>query len=129
MRYWVAGQRIRARSCWCEHRPSLDEILDDPLIRAVMDADGVDREELAAILLSTSAKRRAAVHPSITPERVYEAVERAHFSIGYHGICIACGAEVERIAPDAERGRCESCGARAAFGADLLLLLVDQHDP
>ena len=28
---------------WCHREPTLDEILSEPIIRAVMEADGVDR--------------------------------------------------------------------------------------
>ena len=35
---------------WCHREPTLEEILSDPLTRAVMEADGVDRHELEAML-------------------------------------------------------------------------------
>ena len=56
---------------WCHREPTLEEILSDPLTRAVMEADGVDRHELEAMLrqagrnLPPAARRRArgsAVH-------------------------------------------------------------------
>jgi hypothetical protein len=44
------------------HRePTLDEILSDSIVRALMEADGVDRQDLAATLRLTGRKlvRRA----------------------------------------------------------------------
>ena len=39
--------------------PSLEDILSDPIIRAVIDADGVDANELDAMLRQVARKRRA----------------------------------------------------------------------
>lgn len=38
------------------------------------------------------------------------------------GFCVSCGAEAYSVEPDARRYRCESCGERAVFGAEELLL-------
>jgi hypothetical protein len=35
---------------WCHREPTLDEILSDSITKAVMEADGVDPQELAATL-------------------------------------------------------------------------------
>jgi hypothetical protein len=35
---------------WYHREPTLEEILSDPLTRAVMEADGVDRHQLEAML-------------------------------------------------------------------------------
>jgi hypothetical protein len=35
---------------WCHREPTLDEILSDSITKAVMEADGVDPQELAASL-------------------------------------------------------------------------------
>jgi hypothetical protein len=35
---------------WSYQEPSLDEILSDSIIRALMEADGIDPQELAATL-------------------------------------------------------------------------------
>jgi hypothetical protein len=35
---------------WCRREPTLKEILSDSIIRAMMDADGVDPDELEAML-------------------------------------------------------------------------------
>ncbi len=40
--------------------PTLDEILSDPIVRALMEADGVDRQELEA-MLSRIARRSSVV--------------------------------------------------------------------
>lgn len=39
--------------------PSLEDILADPIIQAVIDADGVDANELGAMLRQVAHKRRA----------------------------------------------------------------------
>jgi hypothetical protein len=41
--------------------PTLEEMLSDPIVRAVMEADGIDPQELAATLTQTGRKlaRRA----------------------------------------------------------------------
>jgi hypothetical protein len=41
---------------WCHGEPTLDEILSDSIVRAVMEADGVDPRELAATLKQTGRK-------------------------------------------------------------------------
>jgi hypothetical protein len=38
--------------------PLLDEMLADPIVRALMVADGVDREELTALLRAVARPRR-----------------------------------------------------------------------
>ncbi len=40
----------RARPCWSETPLSIEEVLTDPIISAVMKADRVSREELALLL-------------------------------------------------------------------------------
>ena len=35
---------------WCLDEPSIGELLSDPIVRAMMDADGVESAQLAAIL-------------------------------------------------------------------------------
>jgi hypothetical protein len=61
------------------------------------------------------------MHPSITVERVANAVERRMLTLDNPGFCIACGAEAMGCEPDARRLQCESCGERRVFGADELL--------
>ena len=36
--------------CWVPHEPGVAEMLDDPVVKAIMRADGVDRDDLAAAL-------------------------------------------------------------------------------
>ena len=64
------------------------------------------------------------LHPSITGERVAEAVERELTSLDNPGFCLACGAEAEGCEPDAEQYECESCGAAAVYGAQEILLAI-----
>jgi len=66
----------------------------------------------------------ARVHESITLDRFMEAVERAQSSLDNPGFCTACGEETDGCEPDAERYECESCGARAVFGAEQLLMAM-----
>ena len=60
----------------------------------------------------------AKLHESITLDRIMAAVEEDD----YLGFCIACGAEHDSVEPDARKYQCESCNARAVFGAEELLL-------
>ncbi len=39
------------------------------------------------------------------------------------GFCLACGAEVSGIEPDARKAVCESCGEPEVFGAEEMLFL------
>jgi hypothetical protein len=40
------------------------------------------------------------------------------------GFCIACGAQVCGVEPDAREYECESCGAAKVFGAEELLFMM-----
>lgn len=62
------------------------------------------------------------LHPSVTVDRVMEACERAMSSLDNPGFCAACGEEAEGCEPDARGYECESCGRRAVYGAEELLL-------
>ena len=64
------------------------------------------------------------VHPSITVERVCEAVERHNTSLDNPGFCLSCGQEAEGCEPDAEGYECEACGEPAVYGADNLLIYI-----
>ena len=62
-------------------------------------------------------KHKLEIHPSITHERVMEAVEQYEFSLDNPGFCITCGEDAEGCEPDAEFYECENCGAPSVFGA------------
>ncbi|HZU91408.1 MAG TPA: hypothetical protein VE993_19305 [Stellaceae bacterium] len=66
----------------------------------------------------------AHIHPSITVERVAEAVERELATLDNPGFCLACGAEAEGVEPDAEQFTCESCGEAAVYGAAEILVAI-----
>jgi hypothetical protein len=66
----------------------------------------------------------AHIHPSITADRVTEAVERQFTSLDNPGFCLACGAEAEGCEPDAQQYECESCGAAAVYGAEEILIAI-----
>ncbi len=63
-------------------------------------------------------------HPSITLERVMEAVERGHTSLDNPGLCIACGKDADGCEPDARAYECECCGRNAVYGAEELLMTL-----
>ena len=62
------------------------------------------------------------LHPSITSERVCDAVSRETFGTDNPGFCIACGHEQEGCEPDARDYECEACGEKQVFGAAELLV-------
>ena len=64
------------------------------------------------------------LHPSITPERVIDAVERRMFTFDNPGFCVACGDDAEGVKSDARRYKCEHCGKKAVYGAEELLLMM-----
>jgi hypothetical protein len=64
------------------------------------------------------------IHPSVTIDRVQDAVERAMFSLDNPGFCIDCGHEAEGCEPDARKYQCESCGEHQVYGAEELLLMM-----
>jgi hypothetical protein len=63
-------------------------------------------------------------HKSITAETVMEAVERSSRSLDNPGFCLACGAEIEGVEPDACGYDCEACGQPQVYGAEGLLLFI-----
>jgi predicted RNA-binding Zn-ribbon protein involved in translation (DUF1610 family) len=65
----------------------------------------------------------AHIHPSVTAERVVEAVERELTSLDNPGYCLACGAEAD-CEPDAEQYTCDSCGQPAVYGAQEILIAI-----
>ena len=64
-------------------------------------------------------------HPSLTFERVEDAVEREMFDLDNPGFCLICGAEADGCEPDARNYQCATCGAHQVFGAAELLLMME----
>jgi hypothetical protein len=64
------------------------------------------------------------MHPSITADRIIEAVEGQMFGLDNPGFCIKCGSDQEGCEPDARKYPCEACGERAVYGAQELLLMT-----
>jgi len=62
------------------------------------------------------------IHPSVTSERVCEAIERSHRGLDNPGFCLACGEEQDGCEPDAEEYKCEICGERQVYGAEEILI-------
>ena len=63
-------------------------------------------------------------HPSITVDRVAEAVERRMTTLDNPGFCLACGEEAMGCEPDAREYECECCGERQVYGSDELLIMM-----
>ena len=62
------------------------------------------------------------MHPSITADRVVDAVERRMRSLDNPGFCVLCGEDADGCEPDARKYPCEHCGKRGVFGAEELLI-------
>ena len=60
------------------------------------------------------------IHKSITTDRILEVLEDHDDEM--RGCCVSCGEDAYSVEPDAERYRCESCGVKAVYGAEQLLL-------
>lgn len=76
-------------------------------------------EEIHAELARIDAAVNAGI---IKKDAVHEAAETALFTDSNPGFCIECGVEHSDCEPDMRDGECESCGARAVFGAQELIL-------
>ena len=63
------------------------------------------------------------IHPSITQERIIDAVQRHDTTLDDPGICLACGADVDGVEPDARGYECEVCGESYVYGAEELLIM------
>lgn len=64
------------------------------------------------------------IHPSITADRVMEAIERSMTSLDNPGFCLACGADADGCEPDARGYDCEACEKPRVFGAEELLIYL-----
>lgn len=62
--------------------------------------------------------------PGIGMDELMTAVSESQVGMSDVGFCLACGAEVYQIEPDARRCRCESCGERRVYGAEEILIRV-----
>jgi hypothetical protein len=58
----------------------------------------------------TIAGELADMHPSITPERIINAVERCMTTLDDPGFCLHCGTDADGCEPDAQHYKCDSCG-------------------
>jgi hypothetical protein len=68
----MAKGRGEMRMMWCFHEPELEDMLADSIVRAVMDADGVDPHALAATLKETAVLWRAARSKSAAGYRPHQ---------------------------------------------------------
>ena len=64
------------------------------------------------------------IHPSITKERLHNAVEEQMFGTENPGFCISCGDYHDGCEPDAENYPCYGCGKKKVFAAEALLMRV-----
>ncbi len=60
----------------------------------------------------------------VSIEAVTDAVERSMIGTENPGFCVKCGEEADGCEPDARNYKCESCGERAVFGAEELLIYI-----
>lgn len=63
-------------------------------------------------------------HPSITADRLMEAVQREMFGTENPGFCTACGEEQEGCEPDARNYECDNCGAHKVSSPHVLLGII-----
>jgi Zn finger protein HypA/HybF involved in hydrogenase expression len=56
------------------------------------------------------------------PNMTQREAEKLMVSDEMLGWCLGCGSEQEPVEPDAERYRCESCGAMKVYGIEQLVL-------
>lgn len=64
------------------------------------------------------------VHPSLTYEKIQDAVELQIISTENLGFCIACGHEQDGCEPDAKEYECDNCGQKKVYGAEELLMMM-----
>lgn len=58
----------------------------------------------------------------LTLQRICDAIEQGRATLGNPGFCLACGAEVEGVEPDAREYECELCGESQVYGAEELAI-------
>ena len=68
------------------------------------------------------------IHPSVTSERVLDALERYRLALDNPGICVVCGADADGVEPDAREYICEVCDSPGVYGAEELLMMGVAHD-
>jgi hypothetical protein len=71
--------------------------------------------------------REPKLHPSITMERVIDAVQRETTTLDNPGFCLACGEEAMECEPDAREYECEGCGERQVYGAAEILVMFEHQ--
>ena len=64
------------------------------------------------------------INPSITVDRIMDALERQMTTLDDPGFCLACGNEQGGCEPDARHYKCEACGENQVWGAEELLLRI-----
>ena len=64
------------------------------------------------------------IHPSITTDRVVQAVEESMIGLENPGFCLACGEDADGCEPDARNYPCEYCDERQVFGASEVLIMT-----
>ena len=66
------------------------------------------------------ANIRKLAEAAVNMDRLLEVVQED----AQAGFCLACGDEAHGVEPDAEKYRCESCGAKMVYGAEEILMAV-----
>ena len=59
---------MAANDVWLTGEASLEEMLEDPIVRLVMERDGLDRETLQSVCLAAAARKTCSSIPHGTPE-------------------------------------------------------------
>lgn len=59
----------------------------------------------------------------MTKRFTLEQVEEIILGDNNIGFCIKCGAERDGCEPDAQKYKCEECGAKAVYGAEQILVM------
>jgi DNA-directed RNA polymerase subunit RPC12/RpoP len=64
------------------------------------------------------------ISDKISRKAVISAAKKCMFGDGdYVGWCIKCGKKHSQIEPDAHEYTCKSCGAKAVYGAEELVMM------